>query len=129
MKLDRVIRIGIAAVIALLTWLDADWPPWAFAIVGLLMLWHVNLFNFMDGIDGISAVESLILGATTSYWFAVSGAHSMAIICIAVAGASVVAARAADEEDGEVKRHRHQERRALREQQGQRNHQHGVRCQ
>ena len=43
----------------------------------------------MDGIDGISAVESLILGATTSYWFAISGAASMAIICIAVAGAAV----------------------------------------
>ena len=48
-----------------------------------------NLYNFMDGIDGISAVESLILGATTSYWFAISGVASMAIICIAVAGASV----------------------------------------
>ena len=55
----------------------------------LWIAWMANLFNFMDGIDGISAVESLILGATTSYWFAMSGATSMAIICIAVAGAAV----------------------------------------
>lgn len=67
----------------------------SFALVALLLLstlwivWMANLYNFMDGIDGISAVESLILGATTSYWFAISGVASMAIICIAVAGASV----------------------------------------
>lgn len=55
----------------------------------LWIAWMANLFNFMDGIDGISAVESLILGTTTSYWFAMSGATSIAIICIAVAGAAV----------------------------------------
>ncbi|NIA71028.1 glycosyltransferase family 4 protein [Pelagibius litoralis] len=28
-------------------------------IVGLLWIWFINLFNFMDGIDGITAVESV----------------------------------------------------------------------
>lgn len=28
---------------------------------GILLLWFVNLFNFMDGIDGISVVESLTI--------------------------------------------------------------------
>lgn len=78
-----------------LIWTNAPALTISFAQIAVLLLstiwivWMANLYNFMDGIDGISAVESLILGATTSYWFAVSGAHSMAIICIAVAGASV----------------------------------------
>ena len=78
-----------------LIWAIAPGLTISFAQVAVLLLstiwivWMANLYNFMDGIDGISAVESLILGATTSYWFAVSGAPSMAIICIAVAGASV----------------------------------------
>ncbi|MBB3063884.1 MraY family glycosyltransferase [Limibacillus halophilus] len=32
-------------------------------LLGLAWLWFVNLFNFMDGIDGISAVEGLCLCA------------------------------------------------------------------
>ena len=55
----------------------------------LWIVWMANLYNFMDGIDGISAVETIILGTTTSYWFAMSGAISIAIICIAVAGAAL----------------------------------------
>jgi len=31
-------------------------------LAGLLWLWFVNLFNFMDGIDGISAVETIAIG-------------------------------------------------------------------
>lgn len=64
----------------------------AIAILLLCVLWIVwmaNLYNFMDGIDGISAVETIILGTVTSYWFALSGVISIAIICIAVAGAAL----------------------------------------
>ena len=72
-------------------------PAWSFSSAVIIILplsilwiaWMANLYNFMDGIDGLSAVESLTLGATTSYWFAMSGATSIAIICIAVAGAAV----------------------------------------
>ena len=31
-------------------------------LAGFLWLWFVNLFNFMDGIDGISGVESIAIG-------------------------------------------------------------------
>ena len=37
-------------------WLDR-------ALVGIGWLWFVNLFNFMDGIDGITAVETIAIGA------------------------------------------------------------------
>ena len=37
-------------------------PLWDRLIAGLLWLWFINLFNFMDGIDGISGVESGAIG-------------------------------------------------------------------
>jgi Fuc2NAc and GlcNAc transferase len=72
-------------------------PEFTLSIAGIAIIlssvlwiaWMANLYNFMDGIDGISAVETIILGTTTSYWFAMSGAISIAIICIAVAGAAL----------------------------------------
>jgi len=90
-----LIQLLIAALSSL--WLFWSMPGWtlSFAGVAILLLsvlwiaWMANLYNFMDGIDGISAVETIILGATTSYWFAMSGVISIAIICIAVAGAAV----------------------------------------
>jgi Fuc2NAc and GlcNAc transferase len=38
-------------------------PDWSWLITGLVafaMVWHVNLFNFMDGIDGIAAAQLLL---------------------------------------------------------------------
>ncbi len=37
-------------------------PEWADnALAVLLWLWFINLFNFMDGIDGISAVQGIVI--------------------------------------------------------------------
>lgn len=37
-------------------------PIWAQSIiVGLAWLWFINLFNFMDGVDGISGVQTIII--------------------------------------------------------------------
>ena len=38
-------------------------PDWAdFAITVLIWVWFMNLFNFMDGIDGIAGVQALAIG-------------------------------------------------------------------
>ena len=38
-------------------------PAWLdLALAGIAWLWFTNLYNFMDGIDGITAVETLALG-------------------------------------------------------------------
>ena len=63
--LAQILAIGSAVA-----WLPTDQfvfqgllPLWADRIcAGLLWLWFVNLFNFMDGIDGISVVETAALG-------------------------------------------------------------------
>lgn len=45
------------------TLLEIFIPGWLEAIIMLLfILWMTNLFNFMDGIDGISSVQCIIIG-------------------------------------------------------------------
>ena len=45
------------------------------ALCGLYLVWMVNLFNFMDGIDGIASVEAITtaLGGALLWWLAGSG--------------------------------------------------------
>lgn len=49
----RALSIGIAS-------LDLGWLATPLSIVGVV--WLVNLFNFMDGIDGLASVEALMVG-------------------------------------------------------------------
>jgi UDP-N-acetylmuramyl pentapeptide phosphotransferase/UDP-N-acetylglucosamine-1-phosphate transferase len=41
-----------------------DWLPWYLdrAAATLLLVWFINLYNFMDGIDGITGVETACIG-------------------------------------------------------------------
>lgn len=49
-------------------------PRWADLLVaGLGWLWFVNLYNFMDGIDGITGIETAALGLGIAAVAAVSG--------------------------------------------------------
>ena len=41
---------------------------------GILWVWFINLFNFMDGIDGLSGIESACIGAGVVVTAMVSGA-------------------------------------------------------
>lgn len=57
-------------------------------LTGLLWLWFVNLFNFMDGIDGISSVEGAALGTGVMLVAFVGGlSHEWAFYGVALAGA------------------------------------------
>ena len=40
-------------------WLDIELD---ILFTGLLWLWFINLFNFMDGIDGLTGIEVFVLG-------------------------------------------------------------------
>ncbi len=58
----------------------------AFSVVGVL--WLVNLYNFMDGMDGLAAAQTIIASATLSFWFWQYGDQGLAIICLVLAAAS-----------------------------------------
>ena len=60
-EMGRAVRMAaqILAVAVTFAALQLDWPWWAFAPAGVLLIWQVNLYNFMDGIDGLVAVQTL----------------------------------------------------------------------
>ncbi|KNH08818.1 Undecaprenyl-phosphate N-acetylglucosaminyl 1-phosphate transferase [Candidatus Burkholderia brachyanthoides] len=49
----------LAAVVLLIALNPAPVPWWALAAVGFLMVWLVNLYNFMDGSDGLAGGMAL----------------------------------------------------------------------
>ena len=70
-SLPAALRLAVqAAAVTLALWTGGEatlvfggaLPPLLdHVVVGLMWLWFINLFNFMDGIDGIAAVESLCI--------------------------------------------------------------------
>ena len=61
-ELSSVFRFAcqILAVALVLWYMALPWPWLALLVTGVALLWHVNLFNFMDGIDGIAGSQCLI---------------------------------------------------------------------
>ena len=66
-------------------------PVWADRLVaGFVWVWFINLFNFMDGIDGISGVETLAIGlGTAAMAFGSSIAAPLAPPALILAGGAV----------------------------------------
>lgn len=66
-----VLRLGVqgAVIFSVLALLPGDetvfssaWPLWTDRVLtGLCWLWFVNLFNFMDGIDGLAGTEIIFI--------------------------------------------------------------------
>ena len=76
----------LAAAIWVLAWMGPVPPVPLFGVVvhlsyagpllcALYIVWMINLFNFMDGIDGIASVEAITtsLGGALLWWLAGSG--------------------------------------------------------
>ncbi len=61
---------------------------WVLTLAGFYALWLVNLFNFMDGIDGIAAAEAgfaLLAAAFLSLWLGEGGAYPLFCLLLAAA--------------------------------------------
>ncbi|HEY0833765.1 MAG TPA: glycosyl transferase [Azospirillum sp.] len=88
----------VAAVAVGLAALPADahvlqgWLPWWLdrALAGFAWLWFVNLFNFMDGIDGLAGSEAATIGAGLALVAALAGFDpALGLYGLAVAGAAL----------------------------------------
>jgi UDP-N-acetylmuramyl pentapeptide phosphotransferase/UDP-N-acetylglucosamine-1-phosphate transferase len=68
-------------------------PPWLDLLAsGVIWLWFVNLYNFMDGIDGITGVETACVGAgvaLTAFLFPGAGVAGATLFGAAIAGAAL----------------------------------------
>lgn len=57
-------------------------------IMAVAWLWFINLYNFMDGIDGITGVETLVVTLGVASVLAVSGQGiAMISVCVVIAAA------------------------------------------
>ncbi|PXW23660.1 MraY family glycosyltransferase [Paraburkholderia caballeronis] len=80
----------LLAVVAIVVVYPAAVPWWALAIVAFLMLWLVNLYNFMDGADGLAGGMMLFGfgGYAFGALFAPTPSIELAWVSAAVAGAA-----------------------------------------
>ena len=64
---------------------------WSFGVVFLAgaigLFWVMNLFNFMDGADGVAGIQSLIASGALAIWFGASGQEFLALLNVGLAGA------------------------------------------
>lgn len=68
------------------TWLAISWFGLPLTIIGVL--WAANLYNFMDGMDGMAAAQTIVAATTLSFWFWHAGDVHLAFVCAALAAAS-----------------------------------------
>jgi Fuc2NAc and GlcNAc transferase len=78
--LDSPLFVGIS-------WLD-DLPIFGYTVSGLALVWLINLFNFMDGIDGIAGSEAIIISlGMVLILISVGEFSSLALVNISLSGA------------------------------------------
>ena len=81
--------IGQAAMVG---WFITSQPVgWTVACgLGLVLVWFVNLYNFMDGIDGITGIETACLGSGIAIVAAISGSSPHLILpALSLTGAAL----------------------------------------
>ena len=55
----------------------------------LWIIWMTNVYNFMDGIDGLVASQAVFSSIVIAGWFLLCGDVGVALFCLAVAGAGI----------------------------------------
>jgi Fuc2NAc and GlcNAc transferase len=59
----------------------------ATALIGLAVVWSINLYNFMDGIDGLAASQATFVTAASALFCALVGHHTLAALLLLSTGA------------------------------------------
>src|SRR5690554_1813201 len=79
---------GLPAVVGIGTFqLEIGWL--AYVVAAAFLVWMLNLYNFMDGIDGIASIQIICVaaGGALMYWGAGHAGHAAANILLAAATA------------------------------------------
>jgi len=83
-----VVHVCAAAIVAA-TMLPPAIAPATFALAVVVLVWGANLFNFMDGSDGLAGLMAITGFGAFAVAAALAGAGPLATICAAVAAASL----------------------------------------
>ena len=57
------------------------------AVTAVAMVWMMNLYNFMDGSNGMAGFQGVFAGVTMAVFFQIGGQHAMALVALVVAAA------------------------------------------
>lgn len=52
------------------------------------IIWLANLYNFMDGMDGLAATQTIVAGLTLAFWFWQAGDPQLGLVCLVLSAAS-----------------------------------------
>ncbi len=61
------------------------WGWFGFVFAAVAILWSINLYNFMDGIDGIAAVEALFVFGVGGFFVWRAGGYDLALLIWGIA--------------------------------------------
>ena len=89
-SLSARLRMLVYTVVcmAVVAWLCWPMPLWALALASFYLLWLLNLYNFMDGIDGLAAMEALFVCLSAAALGAATGSPQLQILfCLLLAAA------------------------------------------
>lgn len=62
--------------------INLELGAWVWVIVPLALLWLTNLYNFMDGIDGLAGAETCFVAASAAFLLLTNNDSSLAILCL-----------------------------------------------
>ncbi len=55
----------------------------------LFLIWNTNLFNFMDGIDGIAGSQIVTVGLSSFFLISLNGPHSLGLVWLTIAASAI----------------------------------------
>ncbi|MES2906778.1 MAG: glycosyl transferase [Pseudomonadota bacterium] len=58
-------------------------------VIGFVWLWHINLFNFMDGIDGLAAIQAMIICFGAGAYFLDIADTTQALLALTLGAATL----------------------------------------
>ena len=89
---SSIIRLLVQLVVSI--WLlGFGWSEFSWKELGLLavafvaMVWMMNLYNFMDGSNGMAGFQGVFAGMTMAVFLQIGGQHTMALVALVVAAA------------------------------------------
>jgi UDP-N-acetylmuramyl pentapeptide phosphotransferase/UDP-N-acetylglucosamine-1-phosphate transferase len=84
-------RFAAHAVLAagFVAWAAPDTPVLAMAALTLAFVWMTNLYNFMDGSDGLAGGQALFGFAAYGIAAWLGGGHDLALFCLSLAAAAL----------------------------------------
>lgn len=68
--------------------LDVHAGPVGSVFAALFVIWFINLYNFMDGIDGLAGINAVTVGLVAAILLVFEGDQSLFIVAVTVAGAA-----------------------------------------